>query len=169
LATRSGAAKLIAVRSHSATEQPVANQVEATMANSDFPGPTPEGQFPGPLPRDPYPSHSPPGSFAQHEWMPWALAELSVELDAVSALLTLRSHLQDDPIHEEETEARLLHRAIDQVVGRTSRINWSLLVDFLAALERRLHEIPAPDEAKREPLVAALRTAMTTSEKAGER
>jgi hypothetical protein len=139
------------------------------MGNNHFPGPTPEGQFPGPLPRDPYPSRQPAGAFSEHEWMPWAVAELSAEIDAVTALLAVRRYLDREPADGQPMEAQILRRAIDQLVGRTDRIDWSLLVRLLASFERYLQDRPEPDRANREHLMATLRIARAASAKARQR
>jgi hypothetical protein len=70
--------------------------------------------------------------------MPWALTELSIEIDAVTALLSVRALLDDQSQWQQVTEAQILSRAIRQLVGRASRIDWSVLGDLLDSLDNHL-------------------------------
>jgi hypothetical protein len=138
------------------------------MADNRFES-TPDGQFPGRLPRDEYPSQKQAGAFAEHEWLPWALAELSAELDAVTALSAVREQLQAERSGQQTNEARILRRAIDGVFGRVSRIDWSLMADLLESFRRQASSQQGTGRSDPQSLIALLETARASTEQAQRR
>jgi hypothetical protein len=72
------------------------------------------------------------------ESLPWAFAELRVELEAVLSLVELKRSLREWDVEGEVLEARLLTRAVDHLVGGAPSIDWSMLSRLIETLDGRL-------------------------------
>jgi len=97
------------------------------------------------------------------ESLPWALAELRVELEAVLSLVELRRVLIESGVDVRILEARLLCRAIDQLIGGSPSIDWSVFVRQIDALEGRTSTKQEPDS---ERILAAMSMARETAREA---
>jgi hypothetical protein len=82
------------------------------------------------------------------DWMPWAVAELNLELDAMSVRLDIRRSLARRGMPEQLVEARVLDQTIVQIRW-AQQIDWRSILGYLASTRRESAALPCMRERRR--------------------